>query len=393
MNIAFCTEYLLPQINGIAVRCNEYVKHLKQDNHKVDVYGPSNHTYASSEIHTITNYWNKGNRITIFPNFKLIYKIISGNYDVVHVVLPLFAWFPLIALFTKLSGTKLILSNHVNLTYYSRSYFKNKLLVSICKKIITWYYKFQNFVADLIMAPSNFEETQKFISPEKFQIIKTGIDTNLFTPENKDKIKKEVIYVGRIAPEKHLDRLFELFLLLKDYKLTVIGDGPELPRFKEKYSSNPNIEFVGFVNHDELTPYYKKADFHLVSSLSETFGFTLIESMACGTPVIYPSCGVFRSLYEKDFPELMYDVESNSSFLNSVILLNDNIETLSKKSISYSSQHTWESATRDLVLNYSYKVSIKKELPSLLSKVSPKVLSYAMILFYFGVCTMRYVKN
>jgi glycosyltransferase involved in cell wall biosynthesis len=393
MKIAFCTEYLLPQINGIAVRCDEYLKHLSKENHIIDVYGPKSHSKTTSRIHTITNYWNKGNRIAILPNLKLLFNILMRRYDIVHVVLPLFAWFPLIALFTKMSGTKLILSNHVNLSFYSRSYFKSKILISICKIIIKYYYRFQNIVADMIMAPSNFEETQKFINPEKFQIIQTGIDTNLFQPKPKSLFEKEIIYVGRIAPEKHLDKLFNLFLLLKDYKLTVIGDGPELPRLKKLYESNPNIQFLGFVDHSNLTPYYQKADFHLVSSLSETFGFTLIESMACGTPVIYPDCGVFRSLYLEKFPELIYDVNDESSFLRAVENLNENISSLSNRSIEYTERHSWESATKDLVRKYDNQLQHVVRRNPLIDLVFNKSLSYLMILVYFGFCTVRYVKN
>ena len=391
MNIAFCTEYLLPQMNGIAVRCDEYLKHLNENNHNVDVYGPDLHNKTTTGIHSITNYWNKGNRITVFPNLKLLYKILMGKYDIVHVVLPLFAWFPIIALFTKMTGTKLVLSNHVNLSYYSKSYFNSKIIVSICKTIISMYYRFQNIVADLIMAPSNYEETQKYIKPEKFQIIKTGIDTDIFFSSPKTKLKKEIIYVGRIAPEKHLDRLFNLFLLLNDYRLTVIGDGPELQRLKSLFSENPNISFLGFVNHDELTPYYQKADFHLVSSLSETFGFTLIESMACGTPVIYPDCGVFRSLYLNDFPELMYNVNDDSSFFKAVDHLNSSLESLSLQSIEYAKKHSWQSATQDLIRNYSSNLPLRTSFVWAL--IPKRFISYVMILMYFGFCTVRYVKN
>ena len=393
MNIAFCTEYLMPQINGIAVRCDEYIKHLKKNNHNIDVYGPKNHTFTDVNIHTITNYWNKGNRLTILPNIKLLVNIFLKKYDVVHIVLPLFAWFPLIALITKMSGTKLILSNHVNLTYYSKSYFKSKIIIRICKLIIIGYYRFQNLIADLIMAPSNFDETQAYINPEKFRILKTGIDMKLFTPQEKIKINREIIYVGRIAPEKKLDKLFSLFLQMKGYKLTIIGDGPELPRLKVMYASNPNIEFKGFVKHNELTPYYKNADFHLVSSLSETFGFTLIESMACGTPVIYPRCGVFDSLYGNSFPELCYDFDKDSTFLKAVENFNSNYKELSSRSIDYASRQSWDAATKDLVKNYYLQLVKPKTKSKIYGILFPKYFSYLMVLVYFGFCASRYIKN
>ncbi|MDX1961123.1 MAG: glycosyltransferase family 4 protein [Leptospiraceae bacterium] len=352
MRVAFCTEYLLPQINGIAVRCDEYIRYLSQEDLKVDVYGPDDHRHVTSKIHTITNYWNKGNRLTIFPNIKLIWNILSRKYDTVHVVLPLFLWFPFIALAAKISGTKLVLSNHVNLTYYNKSYYKNRFINLFLLSITYLYYKFQNLAADIIMAPSNFEETKKYLNPKKFKIIKSGIDTNKFFPLEKKVATKNIVYVGRIAPEKNLDSLFQLFLKLEGYTLTIIGDGPELKRFQETYKDNKNIHFLGFIEHDKLAPYYQAADFHLVTSLSETFGFTLLESMSCGTPVLYPECGVFKSLYRDEFPDLMYDIKNENSFLKAVNSLNENLETLSQKSVEYAKNHSWKAATQDLMKSY-----------------------------------------
>ncbi len=360
MNIAFCTEYLEPQINGIAVRCSQYIIHLRKLGNQVDVYGPKKHTLSSNSIHTVKNYFNKGNRLTVLPNLRLLINIFRKKYDAVHVVLPLFAWFPLIALATRISGTRLVLSNHVNLSYYTYSYLKNRLLVKICLHLVKKFYRYQDKVADLIMAPSKFDEIKQFISMKKFSIIKTAVDRNLFYPKITGSVHKQIIYVGRIAPEKNLDRLLDLFFTLDEsFTLKMIGDGPELIRLKKRVQDNPRIQFLGFIPHSQLTIHFQNADFHLVTSLSETFGFTLIESMACGTPVIYPDCPVFDSLYGNDFPELKYKIDDNRSFLKSVDSLYENYEEFRKRSVEYSEKHSWLEASRSLMECYKWEKKLK----------------------------------
>lgn len=353
MKIAFCTEYLHPQINGIAVRCHEMIQNFRKLGCNVTVYGPKAHIFTQIPIHTVTNPFNKKNRLALLPNFKLLINIFLKKYDVVHIVLPLFAWFPLIIFICKLSKTKVILSNHVNLTYYSNSYLKNKILIQISHWLIKRFYQFQNQYSDLILAPSIYDEIERFISKNKYQILKSGINTKLFYPKLKLKPNKRIIYVGRVSPEKNLNALIELFLLLpQDYSLSIIGDGPSLSELKEKYNKNQRVQFLGFIDHFQLAEYYHQADFHLVTSLSETFGFTIVESMACGTPVLYPKCNVFSSLYEKDFPDLMYDINNPNSFLKAVGYLEKNLTQLSNRCIEYAKNHSWENVSQSILQLY-----------------------------------------
>lgn len=347
MKIALITEYLEPQINGIAIRYSEIAKNLKKQGHNVHVYGPKNCPDSDFILPTIKNYWNIHNRIAL-PNFEIIKNIITEKYDAIYIVLPPLFWYPIISLIGKSIGTKVIVSNHVYLNSYNKSYTKNETIQKTFYFLGILYYKLQNILCDIIVAPSKYDDI-KFINKEKFNISLNGINHDKFPFKQKEKQNKEILYVARIAPEKNLDKLFTLFKTLTGYKLTVIGDGPSLKSFKEQYKDDNSINFLGFIEHPELWKYFQKADFHLVTSLSETFCLTVVESMATGTPVIFPLCDTFETLYGEEFPELMYDINNQETFKRSINFLENNFINLSKKSYEFSKKFDWSEITRDLV--------------------------------------------
>lgn len=109
-----------------------------------------------------------------------------------------------------------------------------------------------------------------------------GVDVDLFRPGSKDFLawpRPIFLSVGRVAAEKNLDAF--LGLNLPGTKV-VVGDGPLLPHFKKKY---PQVQFVGEAHGPELAKYYAAADVTVFSSISDTFGLVLLESLACGVPV------------------------------------------------------------------------------------------------------------
>ena len=87
-------------------------------------------------------------------------------------------------------------------------------------------------------------------------------------------------------------------------------------------------------------------------SESETFCLTLLESLSCGTPIIYANCTVFNSLYKDTFPELMYN--NNLEEILTYIDLNE-IE-LQKRCVEYAKNHNWENATVKLLKTYEESI-------------------------------------
>ena len=347
MKILLINDFLKPQTHGIAVRFEQYIKYFRKKNHNIRVYGPSNCPSSDFILPSIINYFNTDNCIC-FPSLQLVFDICFNNYDIIHLVYPpcipsMIIFF--ISLFKKLN---IVTSNHVNMSYYGKIY-----------NLLHYYYLVKFFIFDLqyyfsnlIMAPSISEDFKTLYNVET-TIIPTGIDLDNFK-FSRNKRENILLYVGRLAPEKNIDKLIKLFEAIKNYKLIIIGYGPEENKLKELAKNNINIEFVGKINHDKLPLYYQKARAHITLSESETFCLTLLESLACGTPIIFPNCIVFDSLYGKDFEKLC--LTSNNTLENIIKYIEENESDLQFKCKDYSEYDSWSRATDQLIKIYEHVI-------------------------------------
>ena len=96
--------------------------------------------------------------------------------------------------------------------------------------------------------------------------------------------------------------LLESVLCLCDFKLFVVGQGKLLFEIKEFLKNNKlekNIKLLGRISEKELVEYYNKADFLVVPSIFEGFGLTVIEAMACKTPVIATNVSGIKDIVNK----------------------------------------------------------------------------------------------
>lgn len=102
-----------------------------------------------------------------------------------------------------------------------------------------------------------------------------------------------VLYVGRLVNEKGVKVLLNS---AKDWSenisLKIIGTGPLEASVREHVSRNGNMEYIGSVDNDKLPVYYSAADVLIVPSIhKEGFGRVILESLACGVPVIGSNMG------------------------------------------------------------------------------------------------------
>jgi len=82
--------------------------------------------------------------------------------------------------------------------------------------------------------------------------------------------------------------------------LTVVGDGPWRRYYERRARAaqlGGSVRFVGQVFHDRPA-YYSSADLYLCPTTIASFGVTLLEAMACGTPMIVSDNLGFRSVID-----------------------------------------------------------------------------------------------
>jgi len=93
-----------------------------------------------------------------------------------------------------------------------------------------------------------------------------------------------------------LEALALLYTYRQDFTCTLIGEGPDLEQMKQRASAlgltEPVLRFAGLIEGEALADQYRESDVTVVTSRYETFGTVIIESLACGTPVLSTDVGV-----------------------------------------------------------------------------------------------------
>jgi len=362
MKILFITEYLSPQINGIAIRCENMVRNFRKLGHTVTVYGPQNCPTSDNKLLCIINPFYVNSVVSIDSCFELCKDILENNYDIIHIISPpaLFA-IPVIRV-AKFVNIPVVVSNHVDLLSYVNHYLENDIIRNIMRELFTeYFYRPQLKGCNLMLAPDQYNDISRIFGTY-VHTLPSGIDTGLFKYSQK-KDKKLIVYTGRIAPEKNIYRLLDLFLLVHNsYKLMIIGNGVINDDVKQyiKIKKIKNVSIIDGLTQKKLVKYYQKASIFITASLTETFGFTLLEALSCGTPILFPHCEVFDRLYGSDFEHNGFDINNNNDFLRAFnyIMSNQNKATY-QKCREYAMQRGWKSVCNDIINIYQTVIDFK----------------------------------
>lgn len=132
------------------------------------------------------------------------------------------------------------------------------------------------------------EGVRKHTSPEKIFLLPNYVDTDLFKPQDTEKLKNSLVFVGRLHPQKNLPLLLQVMKQLPQFKLQIIGVGPlreELIAMKNR-NKLENVEFLGMIPQEELPEYLNKAEAFIFTTHIEGHPKALIEAMACRLPCI-----------------------------------------------------------------------------------------------------------
>jgi len=199
---------------------------------------------------------------------------------------------------------------------YNDVYFKKGRFVGGVYRLIE---RFALKRADLIIAVD--ENTKNFYGEkypwlkDKIIVIPIGIDTKLFRPMDKHKIREKygfekedkiILYVGRFKREKGLDLLLESFKYVKrempNCKLVLVGDGRERENLKNlvKDLELNDVIFMGMLEYNKIPEIMNCADVFVLCSLFESGPLVIQEAIACGIPVVTTDVGRVREFIKNN---------------------------------------------------------------------------------------------
>jgi glycosyltransferase involved in cell wall biosynthesis len=127
----------------------------------------------------------------------------------------------------------------------------------------------------------------------------------------------DYVIASRLVPYKRVDLIAEAFRQMPDRRLTVIGDGPEMPRVRAAAAKAPNIAIRGRLPQAELVAALQSAR-AFVFAAEEDFGIGMVEAQACGTPLIAYARGGAGDIVQDGKTGLLFPAQTAEAIVAAV---------------------------------------------------------------------------
>jgi len=316
MKVFQLTTHFSPNIGGVETHLDDLVSALNKRKHKVFVL-----TYRPLVTKTSwKSYEKKRNfeivRLPWLPGF--FYKFVSNPIaEFLYLVPGLFLTTPLIlfifrpdiihshgllagfvaVFWGKLFGKRVITTTHSIYHFPKEGFYKQfaKFIFEKSDVALTLSRQSKKEILTLGVNRNKVKVFTYWVDLEKFKEVngakldhlEGGPGSHLAA---KRKIRKSfvVLFVGRLIEEKGILVLLEASRKWsKNITLVIIGTGPLESRIKNLEFRIKNLKYLGKIENNKLPDYYSAADVTIVPSIHEEgFGRVILESLACGTPVI-----------------------------------------------------------------------------------------------------------
>ena len=164
--------------------------------------------------------------------------------------------------------------------------------------------------ADKVVAVSNSLRSTAYRTTRdlEIEVIPNGIDSAIFKPREpleKPNGPLKLITVTRLIARKGIQHVLQALSELSNKKVNflIVGTGNYESRLKEMtdaLSLHQTVKFYGYCPNEELPKLFNQYDVFILPSLSEAFGNSFAEAMACGLPIIGSNIGGIPDLIKEE---------------------------------------------------------------------------------------------
>ncbi|WEO98649.1 glycosyltransferase family 1 protein [Streptomyces sp. FXJ1.172] len=298
MRVVIVTESFPPDVNGVAHCALQTARHLVDRGHSPLVVAPAPapgsapDTDAPCPVVRVPSLPLPGYpqvRVAL-PSRRLAAALLDHRADLVHLASPFVLGVRGMAAAARL-GIPAVAVYQTDLAGYARTYMG-------AGEAAAWRrIRSVHAAADRTLAPSSaaLADLETHGVP-RVRLWPRGVDTIRFRPGHRDEaLRRELApdgelivgYVGRLAPEKHVELLAGV-CGLEGVKVVVVGDGPSHAHLTEAL---PGAVFLGRRTGPELARIFASLDVFAHTGPFETFCQTVQEAMASGVPVVAPAAG------------------------------------------------------------------------------------------------------
>ncbi len=365
LRLAIFTETFLPKVDGIVTVTCILLDHLRKVGADAIIFAPGEHPdeYAGFPVVSVP-----GVPFPLYPevtmsvpgsrSFQLLEEF---NPDIIHVMNPVL---------TGLKGIWFAKNLHKPLVASFQAHvmeMANFYGLGIMQEPLWHIHRYIYSQANYCLAPS-----KRIVSElmdrgfGEVGLWRRGVDVERFSPTYADEAmryelsgghpeKTILLSLGRLAPEKQVERIRPVLDAVPDAHLAIVGDGPYREAL-EKAFAGCSVTFTGYKSGVELSQAYASADIFLFpSSTIETFGLVAAEAMASGLAVVSSRVGGVPELIDQGVNGYMFDVDDEAAMIAQVQALVDNPDkrrAMAQAARDAMCQLSWEEVNNELLRTY-----------------------------------------
>ncbi len=244
------------------------------------------------------------------------------------------------------------------------------LVGRIAEKIAFWYARqeFKKFDGIQVSCKEVMDRLNKNGLPQS-SWIPLGCDIQMFSPTKRDESlvadfkggnpdRLTIFFPHRFCEEKGIELLLGAYDELTERlgvepEIILAGTGPYLPQVKDACQKHPHIRYAGFIKSiDEMARYYASVDMGLALSGWETFGLSILESMASGNAQIGASTGAAYEHVTESNAGIVLQERTPHALANAIVeLYHSNLQSMKRNARTYAEKFSWNDCfTRQLEL-------------------------------------------
>lgn len=369
LRVAVVTESFLPSLNGVTNSVVRVLESLREQGHDAIVLAPTSnsHEFLGFKVIQISRFYVKQFAVAL-PHLRLEKILREFNPNVIHVAAPFAFGRQAISVAHRL-GVPAIAIYQTDIAGYAQRYGVPWLRPVIDRLIGAIHRR-----ATVNLAPtSEGADYLRAIGAKGVAVWGRGVDLENYHPLRRDLVGNSgyrkalgapghliIGFVGRLAAEKQVDRLAELFGI-PNVSFLIVGDGPERKNL-EKLFAYQKVKFTGKLVGPDLANAYATMDIFVHCGTEETFGQTIQEAQASGLPVVAPARGGPRFLIQSGKSGILVNPDEENAYRNAVQQLIDNPDlrrVIGSKARSAVSNKSWAANNSQLFEHYQNAIEIK----------------------------------
>ena len=366
MRIAIVTEVFMPAVDGVVTRLKRTLEELQRAGEQVVMVAPAGGptSYAGVPVVGVPEMrmplYPDGDgyppKRVALPGPQMVRALETHRPDVVHVINPVLLGAGALAI-ARRRGWPVVASYHAHLPAYAHLYHCGWLEPAGWRYIRALHNRAQ---LNLCTSRATLDTLEQH-GIERLRLWPYGIETERFHPSKVDRQwrwrlsggrpdRVVMLYVGRLAREKTVERLLEAVHGQDGLALAIVGDGPLRSQLELAFAGTPTT-FLGFLHGAELAGAYASADLFVQPSETETLGLVTLEAHASGLPVVAADSAVARELIRDGIDGLRYDPAGPGALRQAVGVLSADAELrarMSRAAREAVSRASWRHATDTL---------------------------------------------